>query len=75
MNPVKMMKITAAWQKFQNTHPKFAKFIREVPQQTFMEGTVLEITVTTEDGRKYCSNMKITESDMALFRELRDMRN
>ena len=73
MKPMKLMKMNAALQQFQNHHPKFAKFVQEVPKKTLKEGTVIEISLTTADGQNYCSNMKISADDMALFEELKDL--
>lgn len=75
MNPMKTMKLAVAWKQFIDRHPKFAKFITEVPKQTFKENTVIDITITTDDGKKYVSNMKISAEDLAVFEELHNMRN
>lgn len=72
MNPMKLMKITSALQKFQSNHPKFAKFMQEVPKQTLREGSVIEISIITAEGQHFCSNMKITQADLELLQELRD---
>ncbi len=73
MNTMKMMKVASAWRQFCDTHPKFTKFMMEVPRQTFRENTVLEITITTEDGKTYSSNMKVTADDLTLYEEMREL--
>lgn len=73
MNPMNLMKLANAWQRFQSNHPKFAKFMQEVPKQTLREGSVIEISITTPEGQNYCSNMRITAADIELIKELQNM--
>ena len=54
-------------------HPKFPSFLKALSQGAVAEGTVLEFTVTTPDGRVLNSNLKITAEDMALVEQLKDM--
>jgi hypothetical protein len=37
------------------------------------EGTIIEVTVTTKDGQTTGSNIKLTQSDLALFKTLSEM--
>ena len=45
MNPVAMMKLMNAKNKFTANHPKFAAFLKAVFSRGIEEGTVIEITV------------------------------
>jgi len=73
INPAKLLQIKAAWGTFSTNHPKFVKFIHAVGTDAIEEGTVIEITVTTPTGQKTGSNIKLTGTDVDLFRNLSDL--
>jgi len=73
MNPMQLLKIKSAWDKFQTAHPKFPLFLKFVVQNGIQEGTILEFHVTTPEGKTSCSNLKITKEDLELFRELKEI--
>lgn len=74
MNPAKIFQLKASWDRFAAAHPKFPLFLRAVSNNNaIQEGTVAEITITTADGRKYATNVKLTANDMQLFDDVRQM--
>ncbi|MBQ7841765.1 MAG: hypothetical protein IJ390_14950 [Lachnospiraceae bacterium] len=73
MNPMKILQIKNAWDKFSANHPKFAPFLKAVSSGVINSGTIIEINVTTADGRTVNTNLKIKEEDMDLFREMKDL--
>ena len=72
-NPAKLFKIKSAWEKFTVNHPKFPKFMEAVGKTALEEGTVFEFNVTTVEGTSLSSNIKLTKSDIELFRELSEL--
>lgn len=70
MNPMKLLKLKNAWDLFSKNHPKFSKFLDAVHKNALEEGTVIEINVTTASGKKISSNVKLTQSEAQMFREL-----
>lgn len=68
-----IMKIKGAWDKFTQNHPKFAPFMQAVGREAVMDGTIIEVKVTSPAGKEYNTNMKITQSDLELFAQLRGM--
>ena len=72
-NPAKILKIKGAWEKFTSNHPKLPKFVEAVGQTALEEGTVFEITVTSASGTTLSSNLKLTKSDLELFRDLSEL--
>ena len=70
INPMKLMQMKNAWN---GRHPKLPKFFEAVSQKALREGTVMEISVTTPEGETLASNIRLTEEDMALIRELKEM--
>ena len=73
INPAKLLKLKRAWDTFTNNHPKFPRFLEAVNSKGLKEGSVIEITVTTPSGESVSSNLKLTESDISLFSELKDI--
>lgn len=73
MNPLHLLKVKSAWDKFQSTHPKFPMFIQNVMQNGIQAGTVIDFQVTTPDGKTSRANLKITQEDMDLFQELKEL--
>ena len=70
---MQLLKMKSAWDRFRAAHPKFPLFLNSVMQDGIREGTILEFTVTEPDGRRYCSNLKISQEDLALFQELKEL--
>lgn len=71
INPMQLLKIKGLWDQFTERHPKFPAFLKALGQGAVTEGSVFEITVTTPDGRKISSNLKITAEDMELIEEIK----
>ena len=67
------MKIAQAWQTFSANHPKFLPFVNAVSQGTLVEGSVIEIAVTTPEGKKLESNLKLTQSDLEFLALMKSM--
>lgn len=73
INPLKLLQLKNAWDQFTGRHPKFPAFLKAMTKGAITEGSILEITVTTADGRVISSNLKITAEDMALVDELKEI--
>ena len=71
--PSDMMKIKGAWDQFTRNHPKFMPFIQAVGKDAIGDGTVIEVKVTSPDGREFNTNMKLTQSDLDLFSQMRNI--
>lgn len=74
MNPKKLLKMQMAWKQFNETHPKVFPFLKAVESAGIHEGTVIEITVTTPEGEKLASNIKVQPSDIELLRSMKEDR-
>ena len=68
-----MQKIKSGLDRFRANHPKFPLFLNAVAQNALVEGTVIEFTVTTPDGKKYCSNIKLNAEDIDFMSSLKSM--
>ena len=73
-NPMELMKIMRIWNSFKANHPKFPKFMAAAAQPGVISAnTILEMKITTADGRTLETNLKITESDMELIQQLKNI--
>lgn len=73
---MELMKIMGLWNSFKSNHPKFPKFMAAAAQPGVITAdTILEMKITTADGRTLETNMKITESDMELFQQLKNIQS
>lgn len=70
-DPLQLLKMKGMWEKFTARHPKFPAFLKAAGQGMIAEGTVLEISITTAEGKKISSNLKVKEEDLEMFEALR----
>ena len=73
INPLKLLQLKSAWERFKSNHPRFPLFLSAVSKRRIKEGTVIEFKVTTPEGEELVSNIKIKQSDIALFHEITNM--
>lgn len=73
MNPMTLLQLKSAWDKFQKRHPKFPHFLKAVSEKGISEGTVIEINVTAPGGQTFASNLKVGKEDMELVQELKSL--
>ncbi|MGC4018422.1 MAG: hypothetical protein QM793_03800 [Muricomes sp.] len=66
-------KFKSSMDRFRRNHPKFPLFVKAVSENALMEGTIIEITVTTPQGKSYSSNVKLKEDDIDLIKTLQQM--
>lgn len=71
INPMQLLKIKGLWDQFTGRHPKFPAFLKAMSQGAITEGSVIEITVTTAEGKVISSNLKVTAEDMEMIGELK----
>ena len=72
MNPMMLMQMKGMLDEFKRNHPKVPMFF-SVAAQSIGEGSIIEITVTSPEGKKICTNMKVTESDLRLVEQMKSM--
>lgn len=73
INPAKLFKMKSLWDRFVENHPKFPQFMNAVQSNGIQEGAVIEITITTPEGKNFSTNVKITASDKEMFAELAEL--
>ncbi len=72
-NPAALLQMMNLWNRFQNNHPKFPKFLHAVAQNGIKEGSIIEIRVTTAEGESFDSNLKISADDMELMEQIKNI--
>ena len=65
-----MMKLMGAWNTFKKKHPKFPAFCSAVYQKGLREDSIIEISVTTPEGEKMTTNLKVKSSDLELLQQI-----
>ena len=73
MNPMNLLQLKSSWEKFQRNHPKFPLFLNAVSREGLDTGSIVEIKVTTAQGKTFTSNLKVRPEDEELIRELKDL--
>lgn len=73
MNPLKLLQMKASWEQFKLRHPKFPAFITSVMNGAISEGSIVEISITTADGRTINSNLKVTAEDIQMVDNLKEL--
>ncbi len=73
INPAKLFKFKGAWDKFVKNHPKFPLFINAVRNNAIEEGSVIEIIVTTVEGKTLSTNIKVSQTDKEILEELTEL--
>ncbi len=74
INPGMLMKLMSAKNTFVSNHPKFAAFVKQVVLGGGLtEGTVLEVTLTRPGEEPISANLKVQQSDLELFEELKNL--
>ena len=71
INPMKLMQLKGMGDRFKANHPKIPGFI-DAAMHSIEEGTIIEMTVTSPDGKKICTNMRVTADDMQMLREAQE---
>lgn len=75
MNPLALLSMKSALEKFQNNHPKFVQFLNVMMQTGLQEDTVLECKVITPEGKEIQANIKITQDDLEMIEKLKELKN
>ena len=74
MNPMAVLKLKPLVEAFRTNHPKVPAFFTAASSAVNV-GSVVEVKVTTAEGKEIISNIKVTEQDVELFRELMALLN
>lgn len=73
MNPAALMKLMGMKSEFEKNHPKFVAFLQHVLSRPMDAGTILEISIQRPGEEKICTNIRVTESDLAMLEEMKNL--
>lgn len=73
MNPMKLLQLKSAWEKFNGSHPKFTPFVKAVASTGLPVGTIITMKAELPDGRNYETNLKVCETDHELIETIKEM--
>lgn len=74
MNPRRMLELAKLQQKFKKNHPKVFPFLKVAAEKALQEGSVVDISVTTPEGKVMRTNLRIKPEDMEIVEQLKQMR-
>ena len=63
-NPMAMLQMKERLNIFNQDHPRVAPFFNAVGGNALMEGSVLELKVTTPEGKEYITNLRLNANDL-----------
>ena len=72
MNPMAIMKIKGLITKFCDNHPKLFPFFKAAGKEIKVD-TIIEVSITTAEGKNLCTNLKVRPEDVELVRELMEI--
>lgn len=73
MDPMKLFQMKGMWDNFVRNHPKFPLFMSAVAQKGLKEDSIFEITVTTPEGEKISSNLKLSAQDIQMLQQVKNL--
>ena len=73
INPAALFKAKKSWETFCGNHPRFPAFMQAVQSAGIQEGTIIEVSVTTPEGKTLTTNVRLTASDMQAFNDLKGL--
>lgn len=74
MNPMAFMQMKGLLERFKSNHPKVPMFFKAAAQ-SIGEGSIIEISVTSPEGKKINTNMRVTAEDLELIEQLKNVAN
>lgn len=69
MNIGGMLQFKNAWSTFTGNHPKFPRFL-QAAGSCIGKDSIVEIKVTTAEGKVLETNLKVKDSDIELLKKL-----
>lgn len=68
-----IQKLKTQLDAFQRNHPKFTPFLDAVNKNALAEGTIIEIKVTSPEGKHYEINLKVRSEDLEFLHSLQGL--
>lgn len=72
MNPLAALKIKGALTAFKENHPKIPPFFKAAAG-IIDEGSIIEMTITSSEGKRIVTNLKVTENDLEQINAVKEL--
>ena len=69
-----MFKLKGMWDRFCKNHPMFPKFIKSFQKNGVNVDDIIDIKITYANGTDIETNIKVTQSDLELFEQLKQLK-
>lgn len=73
INPKRLMEFKRLRDAFAQRHPKFTMFLDAASKEGVQEGSVIEIQITSPEGKTLCSNLRVSQEDLELLNTLKHL--
>lgn len=73
VNPVTIMKFAERLKTFDREHPKVVPFLKTAGANAVQEGSVVEMKITSPEGREFVTNIRLTADDLITIGMIREM--
>ena len=74
INPKRLIELKRLRDEFAQRHPKFTLFLDAASKEGLREGSVIEIQITSPEGKNICSNLMVSAQDLELLETLKELR-
>lgn len=68
-----LQKVKPLLDTFRAEHPKVSLFLHAIQQDAIRKDSVMELSVTTPEGKTYTSNIRLTDNDMKLLEMMKNL--
>ena len=75
VNPMELMKLGERLRIFNSQHPRIGAFLQDVNAHAIGEGAVIELKVTSPEGKEYITNIKMTKEDLETIEILKHLKS
>ena len=74
VNPMKLLKLKDRYKLFKKDHPKFIAFGGVAANGHLVEGSNIEIKITTPDGKAIATDFELTANDVETFKLIKEIK-
>ena len=74
VNPMDLLKMKERLQIFRDQHSRFPLFLKDVGEHAIAVGSVVEMKVTSPEGKEYITNIRLTPEDIETIELARNIR-
>ncbi len=71
INPMQLLKMRERMNLFNQAHPRVQPFLAAVGAEAIREGAVLEMKVTSPEGKEYITNIRLNADDIETINMLK----